>query len=101
MSRVWACPLAPRISATSRRLSMISWRENTMSGNVPPQVVTSQDNIAGAKLRRGVGARLGDHAGGPWWSPLLVQRRNRSGPPGPTQAVIVGQLLRNRGQQAS
>ena len=77
---------------------MMSWPENMMSGNVPPQVVFSQDNVAGAQLRRGVGARLADHEGGPWRSPLLVQRGNRSGPRGPTKVVIVGQLLRYRGQ---
>ena len=64
-SWVWACPLAPKGSATSRRLSMMSLRENTMSGDAPPQVVFSQDNIAGAQLRRGVGTRLADHAGVP------------------------------------
>lgn len=78
----------------------MSWREKTMSGNVPPQVVFSQDNVAGAQPLWGIGARLADHARGPRRSPLAVQRGNRSGPPGPTKAVIVGQLLRNRGQQA-
>jgi len=82
-----ACRLAPKGSATSRRLSMMSLRENTMSGDAPPEVVFSRNNIAA--LAAPGSARLADHSRGPRRSRLLIQRGIRRGPAGPTKAVTV------------